>query len=426
MKLFGRDLKVSFSLIFVISSLATVIVLSGCGGSEKRVAKDSQGREIVRVWETYSPTESKVFAEIVARFEKINPGIKIEVNSIPWMSHKEKVRTALTVGNPPDICRVAPDFIPELVENHVLANLDKLGADKIRDQYPAPALVTNMVEGALFGLPDQVNGVCLFYNREMFRKAGLDPDKAPETWEQFIEYGKKLTIKSEEQYGFGMDNSLWWTFPFFNTFGAEYLSEDRKKCLLDSPEAIAALQLKVDLYRKHKIEGGAWISGAIAPDAGFQNNRYAMVFMGPWNLKRYKEAKIDFGVSLIPKGPKGSATNMGGTNMVVFENSTVKQHAFNFLSFLTSPEQQAYWSSELGQIPVNINAAKHMNVDDPAIKTFIEQMKTAVPIPQVPKGEMVEQDVFNPEMAAALNGDKTVEEALKNAVKRMNTEILGN
>lgn len=417
-------MKIILALLF-----STLVMLSGCapgcGGPAQRAIMDDQGRYIVQLWHTYNPTESAVFNRIVERFEEANPDIVVQVSAIPWEGHKEKVRTALTVGNPPDICRIAPDFIPELVENKVVANLDLLGAGEIRDQYPPPALLTNMVDGVLYGLPDQVNGVCLFYNRELFREAGLDPDKPPRNWDEFIEYGIRLTDRSKEQFGFGMDNSLWWTFPFFNTFGASYLTDDFKTCVLDSPEAIAALQLKVDLFRKHKIEGGAWISGAIPPDTGFQNNRYAMIFMGPWNLRRYREARLDFGVALIPEGPAGTATNMGGTNMTIFESSQVKEQAFRFLAFLTSAEQQAYWSTELAQIPVNIHAAQHMDVDDPAMETFIEQMKTAVPIPQVPQGERVEQDIFNPEMAAALNGDKTVENALRSAVRRMNTEILG-
>jgi multiple sugar transport system substrate-binding protein len=220
-----------------------------------------------------------------------------------------------------------------------------------------------------------------------------------------------------------MNNSLWWTFPFFFSYGAGFLTEDGKTCLLDSPEAVSAFALKVNLYRKYKIEGGAWQAGAINPDAGFRNRKYAMIFSGPWSIKSLTDAGVPFGVALVPAGPAGSATTVGGTNMVIFHKET-KDLALKFMKFLLTPEIQAFWANELGQIPLRedaiplIDTAKH-----PYLKTFIEQMKYATPRPPHPNYTEIEL-TFNAEMEAALSGQKTPEQALKDAVKKVNEKIL--
>jgi ABC-type glycerol-3-phosphate transport system substrate-binding protein len=217
-----------------------------------------------------------------------------------------------------------------------------------------------------------------------------------------------------------MRNSLWWTFPFFNTFGAPFLSEDGRTCLLDSSEAREAFQLKVDLYQKHGVEAGAWKAGAVDPDMGFQNGKYAMVFNGPWKVRTLQKAEIDFGVALIPAGPRGTSTTVGGTNMVIFRNSEHQKEAADFLAYLVSSAVQAHWANELGQIPVNLNAYSEVDtLKHPYMKVFMEQMKTAVPRPQVPDYPHVE-NLVNPELEIALSGEKSVQDALSAVAKKVN------
>ncbi len=405
------------------------------------------GNYDILVWVSYGPDEYKLFESLAQRWSSIkdNP-YKVHAAQIPWMGQESKYRTALIAGAPPDIGRVDTPFVPELAHNNVLTDVKKfLAIEEAEKKMNTGEILLEYVKAAIdsciikdkngvehvYGFPDQTNGACLFYNKESFRAAGLDADKPPANWDEFIECARKLTDASKGVYGFGMDNSLWWTFPFFNTFGARFLSEDGSKCLLDSKEAVAALQLKVDLFKKYGVEGGAWQSGGQNTETGFVNGRYAMVFMGPWNVSRFKAAKVDFGVSLIPAGPAGTSTNVGGTNMVIFRNDRrpeAKLRAcYDFLRFVTSAEIQAEWASKLRQIPVNLKAYDKIKITDSneekILKTFMEQMKTAVARPKVLKYSQLET-IINPGMESALSGDITVEKALQNAVERINREVL--
>ncbi len=405
------------------------------------------GDKDILVWASYGPDEYKLFESIAHRWSSLdNNPYKVHVAQIPWMGQESKYRTALIAGAPPDIGRVDTPFVPELAHNNVLTDIKKyLAAEEAEKKMETGEILAQYVKAAIdsciikdkngiervYGFPDQTNGACLFYNKDSFNAAGLDPEAPPKTWEEFIDFGKKLTKPDEGLYGFGMDKSLWWSFPFFNTFGAKFLSDDGAKCLLDSKEGVAALELKVDLYKKHAIEGGAWKSGGQNTETGFINGRYAMVLMGPWNVSRFKAARVNFAVALIPAGPAGTSTNVGGTNMVIFRNDKrpeAKLRAcYDFLRYVTSEEIQAEWASKLRQIPVNLKAYDKIKITDreeeKILKTFMEQMKTAQARPKVLKYSQLET-IINPEMESALSGNISVEQALKNAVDRINREVL--
>jgi len=407
------------------------------------------GDKDILVWVSYGPDEYKLFEKIAKNWSELKGNdYKVHVALIPWMGQESKYRTALIAGAPPDIGRVDTPFVPELAHNNVLTDIKQyLTAEETEKKMNTGEILLEYVKAAIdscvikdkngvehvYGFPDQTNGACLFYNKDSFKAAGLDPEKPPKTWDEFIEYAKKLTKPDEGLYGFGMDNSLWWSFPFFNTFGTKFLSDDGAKCLLDSKEGVAALQMKVDIYKKYAVEGGAWKSGGQNTETGFINGRYAMILMGPWNLSRFKAARVNFGVALVPEGPAGTSTNVGGTNMVIFRNErrpAAKLRAcYDFLRYVTSPDVQAEWASTLRQIPVNLKAYDKFRIDDKEeeqkLKIFMEQMKTAQARPKVLKYAQLET-IINPEMESALSGNITVEKALGNAVERINREVLAH
>jgi ABC-type glycerol-3-phosphate transport system substrate-binding protein len=412
------------------------MLMIGCGGgSEQAVSADKPGAAEKKsedqmkpvkltIWETYGTEEKVVFQKIVRDYMKQNPHVTIETQALPWNEHEPKIMNSVITRSSPDLARVGVSFVAKLESKRALTPLNDLGAMDVRDDYFPASFDSNIVNGKIYGLPDQTTCLALFYNTDMFKAAGLDPDKPPTTWDEFVEYGKKLTDEEKGVYGFGMENYLWWTLPFFYTFGADIVSEDGKKCILDSPEGIAALQFKADLYQKHKIEGGAWVAGGINPENGFINKKYAMIFMGPWNVKHFKDNKINFKVGLIPAGKAGTATNVGGSDMVVMRGCKNPRAAFDFLRFLTNKENQLYWARKLNQLPVSIAAAAEFQKEaDPITKVFLEQIKTARARPQITNYDELE-NICNPEMESALSNQKKVKDALESAVKKIDLTVL--
>jgi len=395
------------------------LAVSGCGQREE---KTPDGRTILTFWHTYNEEEEKIFKGLVTDWEKDNASWTIRPVRLPFDGHKPKLRTALTVGRGPDMARVDWSFVCELGRKNALVDLETFGFSKIRDTYLQAPLGTNLIDGVYRGFPEQTNCVALFYNKKMFREAGLDPETPPRTWEEFIDVGKKLT-NAKGEFGFAMDNTLWWTLPFPNGFGATVIASDGKTCLLDGKEAIAAMELKSSLFNTHKIEAGAWRAGSITPEQGFINGKYAMIFCGPWNLPKFGSSGIDFGVALIPAGPAGSSSNVGGNNVVILKSSRHPQQCYNFLAWFTSAPVQARWCQALQQVPINLAAYDLVTFDNPHLKVFMEQLKTSKSNPVVTNYEVLE-DIVNPEMEAIITGQKTAAAALANAARKVEKKVL--
>lgn len=458
-----------FVIITIIVSLFT-----SCGSSTSKASKDV---ELV-IWVTYKGTEYKKFQELVDKFVihyKKTKGKKIIISpkQVPFEGLVTSVKMACMSSRTPDIARVDVQKILELAYPKVLVKLDELknfeakSIEEKAKEYQKIPFYTNVVETKnaqgkyekhLYGLPEQPTCLALFWNKRLFReagsdlrKAGLDPTRAPRDWDEFVQYAKILTRKvgSDHQYGFAMNNSLWWTLPFLGGFKAQFVKKDengKKYCGLDDKRSKAAFQFKVDLYRKYKVEAGAWVSGGISPEAGFVNEKYAMILMGTWNVERFKKKKLDFGVSLIPgiskrqakelgiKNPPRSATNIGGNNLVIFQSCKHKEEAYEFINFLTSWENQLDWCQELKQIPASKKASdillgkdktyKKEVYTDPIIKTFMKQINYAILPPPLPMQGFIETDVINPEMELVLTGVKTIDDAMRATVKRIDTKVL--
>lgn len=399
------------TVIWLAAVAVAAGLAGGCGGGGEQAT--------LTIWQTYNDEEHPVFKEIVAQFEAAHPGVTIDVIRLPFAGAEPKIMTALTTRTEPDIARVDVSFLAKLAHKNALLALDELVPRPFLSEILPVALASCRYRGQLWGLPDQTNGLCLFYNKEMFRAAGLDPEDPPGTWDQLIADGRKLTKRDKGVFGLGLSNSLWWSLPFFYTYGADLLSEDGKHCLLNSPEGIAAFQLKVDMCQKYGIEGGAWRAGGIVHDLGFQNGRYAMILNGPWAVESLKQTGIDFGVAPIPAGPAGSHTNVGGNDLVVFRSTKHPDVAAQFLMFVASEDVQRMWAERLGQIPVNMKASDVITSEErPHLAVFVDVMKTAIARPQTPYYPEME-NLMNPEMQAALDNTKSVKDALDSAASEI-------
>jgi multiple sugar transport system substrate-binding protein len=397
--------------------LLALFLLQGCGQEQEEGVS-------LTVWETYSAEEREVFLALLEAFKQAHPDISVEVTNIPFDGMEPKILTSLATETAPDIARVDVAFLPKLAIRGALQPLDQYGIGELKDEIRPVALSSCVIDGSTYGLPDQVNGLCLFYNRDLFRNAGLDPDNPPDTWDEFVSYAKSLTDREAGVFGFGMRNSLWWSLPFIYSFGGRILTDDHQRCTLADEASIAGFQFKVDLYSQHQVEGGAWRSGGIRDDLGFQNRKYAMILNGPWAVGGLEKGGIDFGVALIPEGPAGRATNVGGNNLVVFSTSRHPREACLLLEFVASRQAQIQWANALGQIPVNKTADPMIDFEKhPYLKVFMEQMDYAVPRPPIGSYPEVENAV-NPEMQAALDGKKSVKEAMESACEEVD-RIMG-
>jgi multiple sugar transport system substrate-binding protein len=467
MKKINVKLHINRICLIFMSCILSCILFTSCGN---RGEAEDDGTVSLQIWEGFKFEEHTIFEELCRNFEKDyekTHGVKVKLTPfrVPFDDMMTKIKTATLSYTTPDICFVDALKVIELAYGDVIFALDKLPNFKgslknMEKEFVPAAFGSNLVnvkgETHLYGLPAQTTCLALFWNRKLFRryandlkKAGCDPNRPPEDWEEFIKYGKALTHPDDGIYAFGMRNSLWFTMPFFNLFGAAFVEEKDGKFVstVNSKKAIAAIQLKVDLALKYGIEGGAWKAGAKDPDQGFLNESYAMILTGPWNVEKFKSSGLDLGIALIPKLSKKqaidagllaknatdeeyskkitSSSNVGGQNSVIFTTCRHPEVAYAFLEFFTSKKIQKYWSEKLGQIPVRLEAQEGLDTSVfPEIVTFIDQINLARPMPPLPLYGTLEMDVFNPEIDLVLNGKKSVEDAMASIDRGLTKKIL--
>ncbi|RME93298.1 MAG: sugar ABC transporter substrate-binding protein [Candidatus Hydrogenedentota bacterium] len=398
----------------------SLLILFSCSPTKKVTHK-----EIV-VWESYNNKEHTVFMEIVSRFEAENPEIKIKVERVPFDGLLSKIITASIANRTPDIARIDIGHLPRLAYGKVALNLSSYGAEQFIKTNLLPVLLESnrvYVQGkaGIYGISDQLTNLALFYNKKLFRQKGILAP--PKTWDEFILTAKKLTNRKAGLYGFSMNASLWWILPILYSYGADVLQDNNTKCALQSKEAIAAFTFIQDMYQKYKVESGAWRSGAINPDQAFVNSKTAMVFSGPWNLGNY--SAIDYGVSLLPATPPiRSATNVGGTTMIVFAGSQYKKESYQFLTYVASKASQKLWIQKLQQVSVNKIANKEMHhLFSPVMKVFVKQAEYAHARPMIPNYDRLEQTV-NPLLYTLLEGKISPEQMAKKACNEIQKKVL--
>jgi len=306
---------------------------------------------------------TKVVDGMVADFEKENPGI--DVNAIYAGNYNDariKALAALKSGNPAQLSVMFSIDIYELIEQDAIVAFDDIvtsDADRAWLKSFYPALMENgMTRDKTWGIPFQRSTIVMYYNKDAFRDAGLDPDKPPATWAELTSMGTKLVKKDSsgnvQRWGAMIPST---GYPYW-MFGALTMQNDQvlmnragNETYFDAPATVEALQYWQDLGRKHKVMPAGTIEwGTLRQN--FLDGKTAIMWHSTGNLTVVKKkAKFDFGVAMLPAS-KRRGTPTGGGNFYIFKKSTPEQQqaALKLIKFMTSPERTAEWSIKTGYL----------------------------------------------------------------------------
>ncbi|MEY9096198.1 ABC transporter substrate-binding protein [Paenibacillus sp. RC84] len=299
---------------------------------------------------------------MAADFTKENPDITVKpVYTGSYADTTVKTQAGVQGKTPPDVAVNLSTELYSLLDMNAIIPLDEFIAkeDKswLSDFYPA-FLANSQTGGKTYSIPFQRSTIVLYYNKDMFKEAGLDPNKPPTTWEEMAEYGKKL--KKEGRWGLEIPVSgfaYWMMQTFSLQNGKNLMSEDGKKVFFDTKENAEGLQFWADMARKDKIMPEGVTEWATVP-SDFIAGKTAMMYHTTGNLTNVKKnAKFDFGVTFLPqKKSYGSPT--GGGNFYIFKDIDKKKQeaAWKFVKFMTEPERAAKWSIETGYVGVRKSA----------------------------------------------------------------------
>nr|WP_241479105.1 ABC transporter substrate-binding protein [Leisingera sp. ANG-M1] len=369
---------------------------------------------------------TEVVDGIVAKFEDQNPDIK--VNAIYAGNYDDtriKSLAALEAGEPAQLAVMFSIDAYDLIEQDLVVPFDDLVDGTEEDAWLNsfyPALMANgKIEGKTWGVPFQRSTIVAYYNKDMFRAAGLDPDKAPATWEELVSMGKALT--SQEHHGLMIPSTgyPYWMFQALAIQnGKEVMSDDGVTTYFDDAAVVDTLEFWKSLSQEHGIMPEGTVEWGTLRQA-FLEGKTAMMWHSTGNLTAVKNnAEFDFGVAKLPGNVRlGSPT--GGGNFYVFKNSTAeeKDAALELIKFMTAPEQAAEWSIATGYMGVSPAAyetetLKAYTAGFPPALVARDQLQHAVAEFSTFETARV-RDGLNAAIQSALTGEKTAEQALGEA-----------
>jgi sn-glycerol 3-phosphate transport system substrate-binding protein len=375
---------------------------------------------------------TKIIDGYAADFEKENPGIKLKpIYSGSYQESIAKALTAVKSGDPPVTSILLSTDMFTLIDEDAIVPFDdliKTAADKawLKSFYPG-FMENSQTGGKTWGIPFQRSTIVMYYNKDLFKEAGLDPNQPPATWQQQVQYAQKLTKRDASgnvtQWGVQIPSSgfPYWLFQGLTIEnGVNLMNSAGTQVYYDKPEVIGALQYWLDLVNKYKVHPPGIVEWGTTPKDFFER-KVAMMWTTTGNLTNVRSnAKFDFGVAMLPASKqRGSPT--GGGNFYIFKKSTPAQReaAFKFIKWVTTPERAAQWGIDTGYVAVRADAW-----ETPVMKKYVAGFAAAaVARDQLPfaKAELSTHDnqrvtkALNDGLQAALTGTKTPEQAMKDA-----------
>jgi sn-glycerol 3-phosphate transport system substrate-binding protein len=408
------------------TSLAAGLMLGALQGAQAAV--DLQFFFPVAVGGKAAKTIDALTAEYVAQ----TPDVKIDaVYAGSYQDTITKVLTAVKGGNPPQLSVILAVDMFTLIEEYAIVPFeDLISTDAERKWLGSfyPAFMENSTTGGkTYGVPFQRSTPVLYWNKDAFKEAGLDPDTPPATWDEMVSFGKKLTKKDSAgnvtQWGLRIPSSgfPYWLFQGLTTQNDAFImNADGNETYFDSPAVIEALQFLVDLSTKHEVMAPGIIEWGTTPKAFFERET-AMMWTTTGNLTNVRaNAPFGFGVAMLPANKRRGAPT-GGGNFYVFKDSSDEQKkaSMAFIKWITAPEQAAKWTIATGYVAPRPDAwetpaMKAYTKDFPPALVARDQLQYATAELSTYQNQRV-TTAFNDGLEAAIIGKMTPEEAMKAA-----------
>src|SRR2546427_3287611 len=412
---------------------AVALALLALAGSAAGAGSGSKSSKVTTIsfWHAYatnaaSPELQRLTKIVIPRFEKLNPGIKVNQVPFDYNDLQQKLTTSVAGGTLPDVLRSDIAWVPQYANLGVYAPLDKLMPDfkKLAKVVYPGSLATNYYKGHYYGLPLDTNTRVEMYNADALAAAGIS--SPPATFAQLRADAPKLKAKGIAVFADGGTGG-WNILPWIWSGGGSLTNNTYTKATgyLNSAKTVAAVQLLVDLYKAGAIPdliiGN---QGALGTEDGLAQGKYATILDGPWMFPIFAKAYPSFHLQtrLVPAGPGGSVSVVGGEDIVITQSSKHKAAAEQFARFMRPPRAQTQ-KAHAGPRPVRPDVTKQLTKIKAYYGIFSKQLKTARPRTPSPNWPKIDTILGNA-VASALKGAST-EAALTDAAHQIDALLAG-
>ncbi|MEX2462621.1 MAG: extracellular solute-binding protein [Paenibacillaceae bacterium] len=358
---------------------------AGAGGSSQPSSKPTSTgadsgakKEITFVAAQYSNATEPFLKKIVGEFEQANPGMKVNLQVIGWDVLEQKVNTMVSTKQTPDILNL--NHYAELASDDLLVPLDEVISPNLKAKYYDSFYKAGELNGKAYGIPLLATVRGLYYNKDIFEKAGIK--EAPKTWEELRQTAKTIKDKTGID-GFGVPMTTFEGQAYFSYFiwgnGGDWKKGD--KWVLNSPENVEGLQFLTDLVRKDKVTNPE--PTAINRDEMqkvFGAGKLGMMISANFlpTILKADAPNLKYGVSPIPINVGKQPFNLGVEDfLMVFKSTKNKDVVGKFLDFLYEDKRYEEFMKNEGMLPATKAVGESMSKQDQLTGQFISQLPIA-------------------------------------------------
>jgi multiple sugar transport system substrate-binding protein len=374
----------------------------------------------------YSKGTGPYFEEAAKAFEAANPDTKIQIEVVPWDELQQKLTTDISAGANADLSIIGTRWLLDFVSQGIVTPLDSYVTPEFKGRFIETFLTPSVMNGKVYGLPIAASARAMYYNKDVFSKAGIG--EAPKTWDELKAAADKIKASGGGVFPFGMQGKEIETDVYFYyamwSYGGEIVKDGKSG--LDSQAAMDAAKLYKGFIDAGLTQPGVTSYAREDVQNLFKQGKVATVITAPFlsNQIKAEAPKLNYGVAPIPAGPGGDRGTYGVTDSIVlFENSKVKDEAWKFLDFLFTTEQRIKFDKVEGFLPVNKEeAADPYFAENADLKVFASLLPNARFAPVITGWEEIANTTSNALQKIYL-GEGEIEPTLKDAAAKAN-EIL--
>ena len=355
--------------------------------------------------------------QVIEGWEAENPGFNVDVEFVPWGQCQEKSTTLASAGTPPAVAYMGSRTLKQLGQNDLIIPVNMTEEEKAT--YAPPILGTITANGQQWGLPRAFSSKALYWNKDLFKEAGLDPENPPKTWDEMYSAAKAVKDKTKAA-GVGLaaadfDNTMHQFLNYLYSNGGEVINE-QGEITFNSPNTVEAVEFYGKLAEVAQPGPTAYDRGKLRPL--FIEGQIAMYISGPWERSKFTD--VNWGVTRIPAGPNGKhGTLLITDSLAVFKGSGVEEQALSLAKLLTNPENQVAFELGEGFTPLrDMPQVRELAKSDPTWQPFLDAIPDGGPEPFVTDYVGL-QDAINNAVQGVVLGEISAEEAVEVASEEL-------
>ncbi|RKP52919.1 ABC transporter substrate-binding protein [Cohnella endophytica] len=356
---------------------------SSASASTQTESEAPEGKVTITYWNGFSGSDRPVLEALIKKFNSSQDQVEVKMEIMSWDVLYQKLTTSSASGQGPDFIAFGPENIAKYYDLGVIAPVDDFYSNSMIDTTLLPKGYDQLLhyKDHFVGFPMNYFAHALYYNKDMVKNAGLDPEKPPTTWDEMADWAVKMTDSKKGQYGMTLPSGWVYIPQLMWANGGDVIDYQTKTSMINKPEAVAAVKYWTDLVLNKKV--------APAPNSDnlkmFASGKLGMMFDGPWMSPQFKAAKVNYGVALMPAGPARQVTFGAGLSMHLTskgaKDEKIKNAVYKFAQWWFEKDTQKEWAIKIGFPPIRTDLASDPEIieENPDLKIFMESANIGQP-----------------------------------------------